>query len=60
MQNLDTFKLKEFEDDNFKSNGNGRKFSERVKNTVRKGGIAHYLQFVLFSQCFLKTCTADT
>ena len=34
--------------------------SERVKNTVGKGEIAHYKQFLLFPQCFQKTCTADT
>ena len=29
-----------------------------VENTVGKGQIAHYEQFVLFQQCFQKTCTA--
>ena len=36
---------------------NGGKFSKRVENTVRKGEIAHYKQFLLFPQCFQKTCT---
>ena len=29
-------------------------FSKRVENTVGKGEIAHYEQFLHFSQCFLK------
>ena len=33
---------------------------KRVKNTVGKGEIACYEQFLLFPQCFQKTCTADT
>ena len=44
----------------FKSNENGRKFSTQVENNVEKGEIARYEQFLLFAQCFLKTCTADT
>ena len=39
---------------------NSRKFSKRVENTVGKGEIARYEQFLLFPQCFQKTCTADT
>ena len=39
---------------------NGTKFFKRVENTVGKGEIARYEQFLLFAQCFLKTCTADT
>ena len=31
-----------------------------VENTVEKGEIACYEQFLLFPQCFRKTCTADT
>ena len=31
-----------------------------VENTVGKGEIARYEQFLLFPQCFQKTCTADT
>ena len=30
------------------------------KNTVGKGEIARYEQFLLFPQCFQKTCIADT
>ena len=36
------------------------KFSKQVENTLGKGEIAHYKQFLLFPQCFQKTCTADT
>ena len=31
---------------------NGRKFSEQVENTVGKGEIARYEQFLFFPQCF--------
>ena len=47
--------LKEFADDNFKFGGNGRKFSKQVENTVGKGEIARYKQFLLFPQWFQKT-----
>ena len=57
---LDSSKWKEFADDNFKFNENGRNFSEPMENTVGKGEIARYEQFLLFLQCFQKTCTADT
>ena len=49
-------KLKEFADDNFKFDKNGRKLSKRVENTVGKGEIARYEQFLLFPQCFQKVC----
>ena len=35
---------------------NGRKLSRRVENTVGKGEIARYEQFLLFPQCFQKAC----
>ena len=60
QQILDSSKLKEFADDNIKFDDNGGKFSEREENTVGKGEIARYEQFLLFPQCFLKTCSADT
>ena len=60
QQVLDSPKLKELADDNFKFDENCRKFSKQVENTVRKGEIARYEQFLLFPQCFQKTCTADT
>ena len=55
--NLDSVKLKEFTDDSFKSDENGRKFFKRVENTGGKGEIACYEQFLLFPQCFQKPCT---
>ena len=57
---LDSSKLKEFADDNFKIDENGRQFSKRVENNVGNGEIARYEQFLLFPHCFPKTCTADT
>ena len=51
--------LKEFADDNSKFDEDCRKFSKWVENAVGKGEIARYEQFLLFPQCFQKTCTAD-
>ena len=51
-QNLDSSIQKEFTDDNYKLNKNGRKFSKGVENIVGKGEIAHNEQFLLFPQCF--------
>ena len=59
-QILESSKLKEFADDNFKVDENGRGFSKWIENTVGKGEIARYEQFLLFPQCFQNTCTADT
>ena len=59
-QILNVSKLKEFADDNFKFDENGREFLKWVENTVRNGEIARHEQFLLFSRCFRKTCTADT
>ena len=53
---LDSSKLKEFADENFKFNENGRKFSKCVENILGKGEIARYEQFLLFPQCFQKDC----
>ena len=44
----------------FSLHESGRKFFRRIENTVGKGEIALYEQFLLFPQCFHKTCTADT
>ena len=55
-QTLDSSKLKEFAGDNSKFNENGRNLSKRVENTVGKGEIARYEQFLLFPQCFQKAC----
>ena len=53
--------LKDFADDNFKFDENGRRFSTRVENTVGKGEkIARHEQFLLFPQCFQKTCITNT
>ena len=54
--NLDSAKLKEFADDNFKFDENGRTLSKQVENTVGKGEIACYEQFLLFPQFFQKAC----
>ena len=48
--------LKQSADDNFKFHENSRKFSERVEDTVGKGEIARYKQFLLFPQCFQNAC----
>ena len=48
--------MKEFADDNFKFDENGRKLSKQVEDTVVKGEIAFYEQFLLFPQCFQKAC----
>ena len=53
---LDSSELKEFADDNFKFEENGRKLSKWVENTVGKGEIARYEQFLLFPQFFQKAC----
>ena len=60
QQILDSSNLKEFADEIFKFDENGRQFSKRVENTVGKGEIARYEQFLLFPRCFQKTCTSDT
>ena len=52
---LDSSKLKDFADDNFRFHEIGRKFSKQIENTVGKGEIARYEQFLLFPQCFQKT-----
>ena len=59
-QILDSSKPKEFADDNFKFDENGKKLSKQVEKTVGKVEIARYEQCLLFPQCFQKTCTADT
>ena len=56
---LESSKLFEFADDNFKFDENARKFSKWVKNSVGKGEIACYKQLLLLSQCFQETYSAD-
>ena len=46
--------MKRSADDNFKFDENSKMFSKRVENTVGKGEIARYEQFLLFPQCFSK------
>ena len=41
---------------NFIFDAKGRKLSKQVENTVGKGEIARYEQFLLFPQCFQKAC----
>ena len=48
--------MKEFADDYFKFDQNGRKLSKQLENTVGKGEIARCEQFLLFPQCFQKAC----
>ena len=57
---LHSSKLKAVANDNFKFDENGRKFAKRVENTGGKGEIACYEQFLLFPQCFQKTCPTNT
>ena len=57
---LDSSKLKQFANNNFKFDENGRKFSKQVENTVGKREIARYEQFLLFPKCFQMTCSVDT
>ena len=59
-KNLDSSKLKEFAYNNFKFDENGRKLFKQVENTVGKGEIARYEQFLLFPQCFQKACFPGT
>ena len=53
-QVLDSSKLKQIADDNFKFAENGQKFPKGIENTMGKGEIARYEQFLLFPQCFQK------
>ena len=46
--------LKEFADYHCELDENGREFSKRVENTVGKGEIARYEQYLLFILCFQK------
>ena len=59
-QILDSSKTKEFADNNSYFHVDNTKFSREVENTVGKGEIAHYEQFLLSPQCFQGTCKADT
>ena len=50
------FTLNPLPDDNFRFDENGTKLSKQVENTVGKGEIACYKQFLLFPQCFQRAC----
>ena len=58
-QILDSSNLKEFADDNFEFDENSRKSSEMIENTVGKGEIACYEQFLLFPHCFQMTSSVN-
>ena len=58
-QILDSSKLNEFADENFKIDENGWKFYNRVEYTVGVGENPRYEQFLLFPRCFRKSCTAN-
>ena len=45
-------KLKQSADDNFEFDENSKKFSKWMENTVDKGEIARYEQFLLYAQCY--------
>ena len=49
-----------FADNYFKFDVNGVKSPKGLKNAMGKGEIARNKQFLLFTQCFPKTCAADT
>ena len=53
QQILDSSKFKVFADKS-EFDDNGRRFSKRVENSVGKGEIARYEQFLLLMQCFQK------
>ena len=56
---MDSSKMKEFTDDNYRFDENGGEFYKSVENTVGKGEIARNEQFLLFPQCFQRICTAE-
>ena len=53
-QILDSSKLKEFADNNFRFDENGRKLYKQVENTVGKGEIACYKAISPFPRVFSK------
>ena len=44
----------------FQFDENRRGFSKRVENSVGKGEISRYDQFLFFQDCFQKACDGDT
>ena len=57
-QILDSSELKEFADETFKFSKYDRELAKRVDNTVGKGEIAQYEQFLLLPQHFQKISSA--
>ena len=47
--------MNQFAFNNFKFDENGRKLSKKVENTLEKGDIACYKQFLLLPLCFQNT-----
>ena len=58
--NFRLFQTQKNAGNNFRFDENCRKFSKQEENTVGKGEIAHYEKFLVFPQCFQKTCTVNT
>ena len=57
--NFTLFKTERVFRGQFEINENSIKLSKLVANTKGKGEMAYYKQFLLFSQCFQMTCTAE-
>ena len=57
---LNCSKLKDYAEDSFQFDENGRRLSKWVENNRGKGRISRYEQFLLFPKCFQKTRAADT
>ena len=57
---LDLSKLKEFAEENFEFDKNGRKFSKRAENILEKGEIARNEQFFIFFHRVFKILVLQT
>ena len=53
MTNFGLFQTERVCSNNFKFVENGRKLPKQVENTVGKGEISRYEQFLFFPRCFL-------
>ena len=56
MTNFRVFQTKRVCRRQFQIDENGRKLAKRIENTVGKGEIARYKQFLLFPQGFQEAC----
>ena len=56
MTNFRLVQIESLQTTILKFDENTGKFSKRVENTLGKGEIACYEQFLLFPQCFRKAC----